>query len=364
MKVAIVHYWLVGMIGGERVIEALCQIYPQADLFTHVFDASSVSETIVSRFRKTTFIDRLPRAKKWYRRYLPLMPLALEQLDLSEYDLVISSESGPAKGVITSPDSLHVCYCHSPMRYLWDMYHRYLSGFGPLTRAFTVPLFHYLRMWDQLSADKVDHFVANSEYVARRIRKIYRREAGVIHPPVDVDAFAVSSERADFYLMAGQLTGYKNPELAVRAFNESGKRLVVIGEGEQFGRLKKLAGSNVQLLGHQPFSSLKEHYSACRALIFPGIEDFGIVPVEAMASGRPVIAFGKGGALDSVEEGLSGLFFHESSVKSLNDAIEKFEENENQFDGQRIREYALGFGPESFKKSFSDMVRSLMERAR
>ena len=317
MKVAIVHYWLVAMRGGEKVLAGLLNLFPNADLFTHVYDKQAVSDQISRRPVSTTFIQHLPFSKRIYQNYLPLMPIALEQLDLRSYDLVISSESGPAKGVLTYPGCLHICYCHTPMRYLWDMYHDYKKFSGPLKRLAMIPLIHYLRLWDTASAQRVDRFVANSKHVAKRIEKIYRRDASIIHPPLNVQDFFVSEEPDDFYLMVGQLVGYKRADLAIRAFNRMKKRLIVIGQGEQFKMLKKIAGPGIELMGLQPFSVVREHYSKCRALIFPGEEDFGIVPVEAMASGRPVIAYGRGGALETVVEGETGIFFNNQSEEDL-----------------------------------------------
>src|SRR5260363_128404 len=293
MRVAIIHYWLVGMRGGEKVIEALCDMYPQADIFTHVYAPDMVSEKIRAHRIVPTFINSLPRAARMYKNYLPLMPLALEQLDLRGYDLIISSESGPAKGIIPPPGALHVCYCHTPMRYIWNMYHEYRDGAGALTRLLMPPLSHYLRMWDVSSAARVDSFVANSTTVAGRIRRYYGADSHVIHPPVDTEAFSPlpAAELGDFYLMAGELVAYKRPDLAIRAFNEMKLKLVEIGGGEMLQEVRRLAGPTITVLGSQPFSVLKDHYARCRALIFPGEEDFGMVPVEAMASGRPVIAY-------------------------------------------------------------------------
>jgi glycosyltransferase involved in cell wall biosynthesis len=283
----------------------------------------------------------------------------LEQLDLGDYDLVISSESGPAKGVLTQPDCLHICYCHTPMRYLWDMYHDYKKNAGFIKRLAMGPLTHYLRLWDAASAQRVDQFVANSHHVAKRIWKLYRCEAEVIHPPVAVDDFYTSQDREDFYLMVGQLVGYKRFDLAVRAFNRLGKRLIIIGQGEQYKELKKLAGPNITLLGRQPFSVIQEHYATCRALIFPGEEDFGIVPVEAMASGRPVIAYGKGGALETVVDGKTGHFFYEQNEDALVDAVHSFEDMEDHFNPQVCVEHARKFSKERFQTEFMELVERL-----
>ncbi|MBG0812007.1 glycosyltransferase [Methylosinus sp. H3A] len=358
MRVAIVHYWFVGMRGGEKVVEALIRLYPQADLFTHVIDPAAVSQTILSRPIKTSFIQSLPRAAKYYRQYLPLMPLACEQLDLRGYDLVISSESGPAKGVIPPPEALHVCYCHSPMRYLWNMYHEYREESGPLTRLLMPPLAHYLRNWDALSATRVDHFIANSTTVAHRVERYYRRSADVVHPPVAADAFSIAprEEIGDYYLMVGELVGYKRPDLAIDAFNAMGKKLVVIGGGSNLDAIRKQAGPTVSVLGPQPFDVLTRHYSRCRALIFPGEEDFGIVPLEAMASGRPVVAFRRGGATETVVENETGVFFDTQTVEALSEAIARFESRE--FSPPRIRDHALGFGEERFLREMRGKIDS------
>jgi glycosyltransferase involved in cell wall biosynthesis len=320
LRVAIIHYWLVNMRGGEKVVEALCNMFPQADIFTHAYVPAAVSETIRKHKVTTSFIGSLPAAHRLYKRYLPLMPLALEQLDLRGYDLIISSESGPAKGIIPPPSALHLCYCHTPMRYIWNMYHEYRRGAGPLTRALMPVLSHYVRTWDSVSSDRVDYFVANSRTVAARIGRYYNRNAVVIPPPVDVDAFETvgRTELGDYYLMVGELVAYKRPELAVHAFNTIKKKLVVIGGGEMLPEIQRIAGPTITVTGPQPFEVLRHHYSRCQALIFPGEEDFGIVPVEAMASGRPVIAYGRGGATETVVSNVSGIFFQEQTVEAIN----------------------------------------------
>jgi glycosyltransferase involved in cell wall biosynthesis len=359
MKVAIVHYWLVGMRGGEKVIETLCRMYPQADVFTHVYVPEAISETIRQHRVQTSFINRLPGAKRFCQRYLPLMPLALEQLDLRGYDLIISSESGPAKGIIPPPGSIHVCYCHSPMRYIWNMFHEYRNRSGLLTRTLMPVLAHYIRNWDAVSANRVDHYIANSATVAARVQRYYRREAHVIHPPVDVDSFTVlpDADIGDFYLMAGELVGYKRPDLAVQAFNETGKNLVVIGGGEMLAELRRIAKPNVKVLGSQPFAVLKDHYSRCRALIFPGEEDFGIVPVEAMASGRPVIAYGRGGATETVVDGVTGLFFDEQSVAAIIEAERRF--STMHFDPTIVAAHARRFSSEIFQERMAAHIAAM-----
>jgi glycosyltransferase involved in cell wall biosynthesis len=365
MKVAIIHYWLVGMRGGEKVIEALCEMYPQADIFTHVYVPESVSGIIRQHKVIPTFINALPRAARMYKTYLPLMPLALEQLDLRGYDLIISSESGPSKGIIPSSDALHVCYCHTPMRYIWNMYHHYRNGAGRVARFMMPPLAHYLRMWDVTSAARVDSFVANSATVAKRVHRYYGASSVVIHPPVDTDAFSIAApaELADYYLMAGELVSYKRPDLAVRAFNNMKLKLVVIGGGDMLDEIRRLAGPTVTVLGPQPFAVLKQHYARCRALIFPGEEDFGMVPVEAMASGRPVIAFGRGGATETVANGVSGVFFTEQTVEAISSAVRSLADIE--IDSGKIAAHARQFGREQFfQKMRTHIDQLLAEKAR
>jgi glycosyltransferase involved in cell wall biosynthesis len=360
MKVAIIHYWLVGMRGGEKVIEALCEMYPQADIYTHVYVPEMVSERIRQHRIIPTFINALPRAARMYKTYLPLMPLALEQLDLRGYDLIISSESGPAKGIIAPSEALHVCYCHTPMRYVWNMYHDYRGSAGRIARLMMPPLTHYLRMWDVTSAARVDSFVANSATVARRIHRYYGANSVVIHPPVDTDAFSIAaaSELDDYYLMAGELVSYKRPDLAVRAFNEMKLKLVVIGGGEMLDEIRRLAGPTVTVLGSQPFDVLKRHYAGCRALIFPGEEDFGMVPVEAMASGRPVVAFGRGGAVETVASGISGVFFAEQSVAAIAAAVSSLASLE--VNPERIAAHARQFGREQFFQNMRTHIDGLL----
>jgi glycosyltransferase involved in cell wall biosynthesis len=361
MRVALIHYWLVKMRGGEKVLESLCRMYPQADIYVNVLDTEKISELIASHRIETTFINSLPFASKFYKNYLPLMPIALEHLDLRGYDLIISSESGPAKGVIVPPEAMHICYCHSPMRYIWNMYHDYRQRVGLFKQMFMPPLAHYIRMWDSITATRVHHFVANSFGVSRRIEAYYGRKSDVIYPPVDVSSFqpAPASEVGDHYLMVGELVPYKRPDLAIEAFNLTGKKLIVIGEGEMERRLRMVSSPNITFLGRQPFDVLRQHYARCKAVIFPGEEDFGIVPVEALASGRPVVAFGKGGATETIEEGRSGVFFREQTVKSLIDAIERLDNID--IDPVDLVQRASQFNIDRFERNFGHYVSKKME---
>ena len=362
MRVALVHYWLTAYRGGEKVLESLCGLFPQAVIFTHVCDRSKLPPLLARHEIRQSFIHRLPFAQRHYRHYLPLMPLALEELDMRGFDLIISSESGPAKGVLSPTRTPHLCYCHSPMRYLWDMYHEYREHHGPVTRLCMSLLFHRLRQWDALSALRVDRFVANSHNVAARIGKIYRREAAVVYPPVDVDFFSQGANpgRGGYYLFFGQLEAYKRADLAVAACTQAKLPLVVLGEGREAKRLQAMAGSTVRFEGRQSAATARHWLQGARALLFPGEEDFGIVPVEAMAAGCPVIAYGAGGVLESVQDGESGLFFREQSVPSLLDAIERFERLENGMEPAALLRQARRFGPEQFAAGIRRQLETLL----
>lgn len=364
MRVALVHYWLTSRGGGEKVLEALCSLFPRAVIFTHVCDRAALSPVFAGHEIRESFIGRLPLARRFYRHYLPLMPLALEELDLREFDLVISSESGPAKGVIVPAHTPHLCYCHSPMRYLWDLYPEYRRHSGTAARLLMPFFFHRLRQWDALSALRVDRFVANSRNVAGRIAKTYRREAEVVHPPVDVDFFAFQKDGAarGHYLFFSRLESYKRADLAIAACNAAKLPLIVLGDGRERKRLQALAGPTVRFAGSRGADETRRLLHGARALIFPAEEDFGIVPVEAMAAGCPVIAYGAGGALETVEDGLSGLFFHEQSVEALLDALERFQRREKDFDPAAILARVRRFAPEHFAAGMRAQVETLFQR--
>lgn len=355
-RVAIIHYWLVGMRGGERVLERLIRLFPNADIFTHVHVPEATSAIINARPITTSFIQRLPGAARHYQKYLPLMPMALEELDLRGYDLVISSESGPAKGVISAPDALHLCYCHSPMRYLWDHYHQYKGTAGRLSRLAMPLMFHRLREWDTASAARVDVIAANSNFIRQRVRRAWGRDATVVHPPVETHLFGRVEDVGAPYLWVGQMTPYKRADLALDAFNALGLPLLMVGDGEMAAALKARAGPTITIVPRLDFAGLRAAYARARALVFTAEEDFGIVPVEAMASGRPVLAYGRGGALDSVEPGISGLFFDQQTVESLIDGVRAMEAWLPDFDPDAAIAHAQRFAPERFDDGIADLL--------
>ncbi|MFC3173494.1 glycosyltransferase [Novosphingobium bradum] len=347
------------MRGGERVLERMLHLYPGADIFTHVYAPEAVSAAIRARPVQTSFVGRLPGARRHYQKYLPLMPLALEQFDLSAYDLVLSSESGPAKGVIARPDAAHVAYVHSPMRYLWDHYHDYRASAGGLTRWLMPWAFHYLRTWDAASAARVDRLVANSSFIRRRVARAWGREAEVVHPPVAVDQFRPAAEISGRYLWVGQMIAYKRPEIVLEAFNRLGLPLLMVGDGPLHVEMAGRAGPSVQVIRRLDFAGLKQAYATARALVFSAHEDFGIVPVEANASGRPVLAFGRGGVTDSIIPGVTGLFFPEQTAQAVIEGVAALERWLPSFDPADALAQAAHFAPERFDTAF----RAVVERA-
>ena len=355
-RVALVHYWLVSMRGGERVLERMLHLYPGADIFTHVYDEKSVSQKIREAKVHTSLISRMPFSKRLYQYYLPLMPMALEEIDLSGYDLIISSESGPAKGVITQPGSLHLCYCHSPMRYLWDHYYQYKNKANGPARLAMPFMYHKLRNWDVSSSARVDRFAANSRFVQSRIAKFWRRESEVVHPPVETSLFTPSLDLGDYYLWVGQMVPYKRPDLAVDAFNANGLPLLMVGTGSMVRELKSRAKDNITFVERMDFATLRRTYARARAFIMTAEEDFGITPVESMASGRPVIAYGRGGALDTVVPESTGVFFDRQEPESLIDAVSALEAFLPDFDPSVAIEHANRFSPEVFDRKFAAMA--------
>lgn len=360
MQTAVVHEWLVTYAGSERVAEQMLHLYPDADLFSLVeFLPEDLKFFIRHKPVTTSFLQKLPFANPHFRNYLPLMPLAIEQFDLSAYDLILSSNHAVAKGVTTRADQLHICYVHTPVRYAWDLQQQYLQG-AKLNRGFksglTQLVLHYLRLWDVASANRVDHFVANSHYVAQRIRKTYRRPATVIHPPVAVDKFKPNPQRDDFYFVLSRFVPYKRVDLIVEAFTRLGLPLVVVGDGPDRDRLHAMAGRNITILKHQPEATVIDLMQRCKAFVFAAAEDFGISLVEAQAAGAPVIAYQKGGAAETVIPGKTGLLFAEQTVESLIDAIKTFELEAPQFHAEVLHQHAIQFSPERFRQQFSSYI--------
>ncbi|WP_434684149.1 glycosyltransferase family 4 protein [Pseudanabaena minima] len=365
LKIAIVHEWFVTYAGSERVVEQILNLFPHADLFAVVdFLNDSQRGFIQNKPVKTTFIQKLPFAKAKFRQYLPLMPLAIEQLDLSAYDLIISSSHAVAKGVLTAPHQLHISYVHSPIRYAWDLQHQYLKE-SNLERGIKSWIarwiLHQIRIWDTRTANGVDLFVSNSEFIARRIHKVYRRSATVIYPPVDLQNYTLCKQKQEFYLTASRLVPYKRIDLIVEAFSQMGDRsLIVIGDGEQMAKIRAKASSNIKFLGHLEPEALREYMQKARAFVFAAEEDFGITPVEAQACGTPVIAYGRGGVCESVR-GLdcdrpTGVFFAEQTVASIRTAVLEFEQNSDRISPTTCHENAMRFSTERFQAEFLQFV--------
>ncbi len=368
-KVAIVHEWFVDHSGSEKVLEQILNVFPQADLFAVVaFLPEDLKYYIHHKSVTTTFIQKLPFAKKHYRNYLPLMPFAVEQLDVSAYDIVISNSHAVSKGVITKNSQLHICYCHSPIRYAWDLYHQYLkeSGLDRGIKGLFARLFlHYIRQWDLSTVNRIDYFIANSNYIAQRIGKVYKRKATVIYPPVDTQSFNLFTQKEDFYFTASRFVPYKKIDLIVKAFVKlPDKHLVIIGDGPDFRKVELLAAQspNISFLGFQPFDVLKSHMQRAKAFVFAADEDFGIMPVEAQACGTPVIAFGRGGSLETVVDGETGIFFQEQSVDAIMQAVQQFEQMAHQFDPVQIQAHAEKFGVARFRKEIQCFIESHFQR--
>lgn len=353
MRVAITTDWMDTFGGGERVLHELHRMYPDAPVYTTVYRPQALPADMRGMDVRTSFIQRLPGIRRSHMAFLPLMPMAFEQFDFSGFDMVVTTSSACAKGVITPPGTANVCYCHTPCRYIWDLYHEYTRG--RLAAPLIAPVAHWLRMWDRSSSDRVDHFVANSREVAGRIRRHYSRDSEVIHPPVDVDRIRPNGRAPeDFYLVVSRLVGYKRADLAVQAATRLGRRLVVVGGGPELKRLRALAGPTVEFRGRLSDPEVADLYARCRALLFPGLEDFGIVPVEVQAAGRPVIAYGRGGALDTVVDGVTGTLFAEQSVEALAAAIEDHEARA--WDPAACRRNAERFDAAEFRRRMHDAV--------
>ena len=357
MKIAIVHDYLVQAGGAERVVEVFHENFPEAPIYTSVYNKSTTWPSFSSMDVRTSFIQKISRNPKITKALIPLYPLAFEQFDFSNYDVVLSSTTAFAKGVITGPKTCHICYCNTPTRFIWR-YHDYIAheNFNIISRMFLPPILSYLRIWDFAVAQRVDYFIAGSYNAAKRIKKYYRRESDVIHSPLDTSLFEISSDVEDYYLIVSRLNAYKRIDIAINAFNELGLPLKIIGDGPDLQRLKKMAKPNIQFLGRVSDDELREHYARCQAFILPGEEDYGLTPLEAQASGRPVIAYRAGGALETVVDGITGVFFNEQSAQSLIQAIETLDIN--QFEPQIIRKHAIDFDKEIFK----DKIRAYIEQ--
>ncbi len=356
MKLAIVHDWLTNMGGAEQVVINFKEIYKDAPIYTTFYNPNNLDDKLKNLDVKTSFLQKKKMVTN-HKKYFPLMPLAFENFDLNEYDVILSSSSSCAKGVITKPGSIHICYCHTPMRYAWEKRDEYLKGMGKLKKRLIKILLHYMRIWDYASSARVDYFIANSTEVQKRIKKHYKRDSIVINPPVRCNLFDISEIDGDYYFIVSRLVGYKRFDLAVQACSQLSKKLVIIGDGPEKEKLMSLANENIIFLGRQPDDVVKKYMSECKALLYPGEEDFGIVPVEAQACGRPVIAYGKGGVLDSVVPEKTGVFFKEQSLESLKEAILKFEKMS--FDKQEIRKHALKFDESVFREKIQKYIEEL-----
>jgi glycosyltransferase involved in cell wall biosynthesis len=369
IKIALVCDWLTGMRGGEKCLEAMCEVLPDADISTLIYYPENFDGEFKDYRIITSLIQKLPGNAMTFRHYLPLFPKAIESFDLSGYDLVLSFSHCVAKGVRVPAGVPHICYCHTPMRYAWDMRQAYLIGMNPLKRPVAKWLLNRLKKWDAATTDRVDHFVANSRHVQKRIKRFYGRDSQVIFPPVDSERFSVSSNHDGYYLVLSAMVPYKRIDLAVRAFNQNGKRLIIAGSGPEHHRLKSAAGSSIEFILKPDDQKVQQLYAGCKALIFPGEEDFGIVPLEVQACGKPVIAYGKGGALetvvgiDSTDPDPTGVFFGQQTIKDLNAAIAHFESNKSAFNPQNCRQNAERFNRSRFQTQMTNFIHDIMVRS-
>ncbi len=362
MKIALVHDYLVQYGGAERVLECFCEIWPYAPIYTLIYDEERTHGKFKGKRIYTSFLQNFPFSHSQHRIFPPLMPPAIEQFDLSKYDIVLSDSSSYAKGIITPPETLHICYCHTPMRYAWDDCQKYIQEFGfPRMVKKVVPFFmNYIRLWDRISADRVDEFVANSKFVSKRIKKYYKKDSFVINPPVDVKKFYVDEKNENYFLMVGRLMTYKRFDIVIEAFNRLGWKLKIIGRGPDFKRLRKAAKSNIEFTGRLTDEQLRQAYARAQAFIFPQEEDFGIVAIEAMASGKPIIAFKGGDIVEHARENREGVFFNEQTPEAIIDALRKFDPSN--FNSHEIRERSLGFDREIFKSKIREYIEESLER--
>ncbi|HBQ2553352.1 TPA: glycosyltransferase family 4 protein [Klebsiella variicola] len=371
ISVGIVADWLVTYAGAERVVKEMIELFPDSDVYSIVdFLSDEARANFNDKKSTTTFIQHLPKAKQKYQTYLPLMPLAIEQIDVSKHDVVLSSSHAVAKGVLTGPDQLHISYVHSPIRYAWDLQHQYLKeakldkGLKGLLAKY---LLHKIRMWDVRTSNGVDHFIANSKFISRRVKKVYGRDADVIYPPVEVERFDFNDNKEDFYLTASRMVPYKRMDLIVEAFaNMPDKKLVVIGDGSEMPKVKKKAAANIEILGYQPDQVLHDYMRRAKAFVFAAEEDFGITPVEAQACGTPVIAYGKGGVLETVRpygiNNPTGLFFDRQSISSLVETVKKFDKIQNLILPSDCKENSQSFSSDRFKRELNAYIEQKWNR--
>lgn len=361
MKIAIIHEMLIKLGGAERVIKKLLEMYPEADLYTLFHDSKKTDEWFKGQKIRTSFLQNWFKKGLKPKYLLPWMPKAIESFDFKKYDLVISSNSAFAHGIKTNGKTKHICYCHSPMRYAWDYCHEYPKGKSYFMKLTIAKILHPIRQWDYLKSDRPDLIIANSKNVQKRIQKYWRKKSQVIYPPVNTKRFKANSSDEDYFLIISALTPFKKIDIAIRAFNKLNRKLIIIGDGAQKKWLQSIAKKNIDFMGRKTDEVTKEYLENCRALIFPGEEDFGITPVEAMAAGKPVIAYKKGGVTESVQEGKSGLFFNELTVKSLSKAIEKFMLNESQFKSKSIKKNSERFDESIFEKEIKKVVNQIQK---
>ena len=366
MKKALIHDWFSTYAGAEKCVESFTNVWDDFEIYGLIDFLSECDrdKILKGKYAHTSFIQRLPFAKEKYRNYLPLFPFAIEQFDLSSYDVVLSSSHAVAKGVLTHSNQLHISYVHTPIRYAWDLYHQYLheSGLNHGLKGILAKYFLYkIRLWDVSTANRVDHYIANSHYIARRIKKAYGKSSDVIYPPVDIDKFALRESKSDFYLTASRMVPYKKIDLIVEAFSQTDKKLLVIGDGPDMGKIKSKASKNIELLGFLDDKTMADLMGQAKAFVFAAEEDFGIAPVEAQACGTPVICFGRGGTLETVREGISGLYFMEQNIRELLAAVDRFEQSYDKFDPIKIRENSLKFSRTRFEYEIKSYVEKKYE---
>jgi len=364
LKTAIISDWLTTYAGAERCVESFFNIFPGAKSFALVDFLNNKEREIILKNKQSevSFIQYLPFAKKYFRYYLPLFSYAVESFDLREYDLILSSSHSVAKNVLTTSEQIHICYCHTPMRYAWDMYYEYTEELHFIKRVIAKYFLHKIRVWDIASLNRVDYFIANSKFIQQRIKNVYHRESTVIYPPVDVERFKLCEEKEDYYVAFSRLVPYKKIDLIVEAFNKNGLKLKVVGTGPQIDKIKALASLNVEILGYQNDEAIVKIIQRAKALVFGAIEDFGIVPVEAQACGTPVICLNQGGTAETVIDGVTGIYFEEQSVTSINSAIHRFKKSSHYFNPKQIRDHALQFSKQRFEKEIYAFIHAKMRQ--